>query len=121
MIFETATCKFNIIEAQYVELTQKATNHKETILLKDLIGLIKNRQEKGQAETLSENGKKFVFNSSYHLRSDQNQINTYLTNSKDKELLAVLEQYLIRHSVCQDSYMVKIAPKVSNEDLPWNV
>lgn len=46
MLFETATCKFNIIEARYVELTQKATHHKETILLKDLIGLIKNRQEK---------------------------------------------------------------------------
>ena len=24
MLFETATCKFNIIEARYVELTQKA-------------------------------------------------------------------------------------------------
>ena len=121
MIFETATCKFNIIEAQYVELTQKATNHKETILLKDLIGLIKNRQEKGQAETLSENGKKFIFNSSYHLRSDQNQINTYLTNSKDKELLALLEQALIGHGVCQNSHMAEKVSRVSNEDLPWNV
>ena len=121
MLFETATCKFNIIEARYVELTQKATNHKETILLKDLIGLIKNRQEKGQAETLSENGKKFIFNSSYHLRSDQNLINTYLTNSRDKELLALLEQYLIGHSVHQDFHMAETASKVSNEDLPWNV
>lgn len=121
MLFETATCKFSIIETHYVELTQKATNHKARVLLKNLICLIRDIQEKGKAETLLENGKKLVFNSSYHLRSDQNQINTYLTGSKDKELLVLLEQYLTNHNVCQDGHMAEKASKVSNEDLPWNV
>lgn len=121
MLLETATCKYNIVETHYVELTQIATNQKERILVKDFIGLIKNIQEKGQAETLLESGKKLIFNSSYHLRSNQHRINTYLTKGKDKELLGLLEKYLINHNVGQDSHMVKKASKVSNEDLPWNV
>ena len=121
MLLETATCEFSIVGKNYVEITQKATNHKERILPKDLIGLVKNIQEKGQAETLLESGKKLIFNSSYHLRSNQHRINTYLTKGKDKELLALLEKYLINHDVRQDIHMVKKASKVSNEDLPWNI
>lgn len=121
MLLETATCEFSIVEKNYVEITQKSTNHKERILLKDLIGLVKNIQEKEQAETLLESGKKLIFNSSYHLRSNQHRINTYLTKGKDKELLGLLEKYLINHNVGQDSHMVKKASKVLNEDLPWNV
>lgn len=121
MLIETATCKFSIVEKNYVEITQKSTNDQERILRKDLISLIKNRQAKGQAEALLESGKKLIFNSSYHLRSDKNQINTYLTKGKDKELLNLLEKYLINHNVGQDSHMVEKTSKVSNEDLPWNV
>ena len=120
-MFQTVTCKFSIVEKNYVEITQKSTNHKERILPKDLIGLIKNIQEKEQAEILLESGKKLIFNSSCHLRSDEHRINTYLTKGKDKELLGLLEKYLINHNVGQDSHMVKKASKVSNEDLPWNI
>ena len=44
-----------------------------------------------------------------------------MTNSKDKELLALLEQALIGHGVCQNSHMAEKVSRVSNEDLPWNV